>query len=39
MAYYQNTTPNDAGLLNSVFTVAVIAGLLAFAIAATLVVG
>jgi len=39
MAYYQNTAPNDAGLLNSVFTVAVVAGLLAFAVAATLIAG
>lgn len=39
MAYYQNTAPNGAGLLNSVFTVAVVAGLLAFAVAATLIAG
>jgi hypothetical protein len=39
MAYYQHTAPSDAGFLNSVFTVAVIAGLLAFAIAATYIVG
>lgn len=39
MAYYHHTMPNDEGSLNSIFTVAMIAGLLAFAIMATYIVG
>jgi hypothetical protein len=35
MAYYSKPLPNDAGTLNSLFNVAIVVGLLAFAIAST----
>lgn len=40
MAYYHDhQVPNDAGLLNSIFMVAVVAGLLGFALLSAYVVG
>lgn len=38
MAYYHDQMPNDVGLLNSLFNVAMIVGLLGFAILAAYVV-
>jgi len=39
MAFYRDEIPTDAGLLNSLFTVGVVAAMLGFAIAAAFVVG
>lgn len=39
MAFYRDEIPTDAGLLNSLFAISMVAALLGFAIAAAFVVG